>query len=151
MAIRRSTRKPRNESEPIQKDLLAQVHPVCPKCQGEGRKLVLQRYGRTTNSDWAYMKFAAQALGTWQVLVEKEPHFAQYIEKKVRRARYIEGDRYYAKCAMCGGCGHITPEIREQIKRWLIWRRDHGFKPLRDYYVLFQTPKTDGEKTSEKS
>lgn len=134
MAIRRSARKPRNESEPIQKDLLAQVHPLCPECKGEGRYLYYQAPGKWTQTDWASLKFCAQALGTWDMLVQKEPHFAEHIEKKMRRGRFIEGDKYFKRCPRCGGSGHITPEYESHVKKLRAFTNSCCIKAIEQAY-----------------
>lgn len=132
----------------MQADMLAQLYPLCPHCKGDGRCLVRVTPGHSTQSDWCYMRFAAQAIGTYERLKSLEPHFVEYMEKKVSRARWRDGDRYYRKCGVCCGCGHITPENRASIRKWLIWRRDHGFRMLPEYLAALKVSSV--EKAPEK-
>jgi hypothetical protein len=138
MSVRRNSRKLKRESESVQGDLLAQVHPLCPHCKGDGRHLVTIRGGHSTQTDWALLKFNAQAFDTWTVLEEKEPHFVAFIEKRIAKGQWRDGDRYYERCGVCNGSGHITPECAHLIWRWMVWRYHHGFCLHRDSFAALK-------------
>ncbi len=142
MPVRRTSRKLKTGSESVQGDLLVQVHPLCPKCKGEGRYLYTVRGGywkmRKKHPHYtSYMAVSlaqqANAFGKLERLRDIDSYFKQFetfdafCEHVVKYRTYVEGDRYYSRCVTCNGSGHITPERAVDIWKSAAWRYHHHF------------------------